>query len=43
MIGDHHFKKVEWKGGEDLGVEENEAVIIRFQMKMAKIYGLEFR
>jgi len=43
LIGDHHFSRVEWKSGDDLGVGENEPVIIRFQMKMAKIYGLEFR
>jgi hypothetical protein len=43
IFGDHHFTKAVWKGGDDLGVPEGEPVYLRFQLKLAKIYGLEFR
>jgi hypothetical protein len=43
IFGDHHFTQAAWKSGNDLGVPEGEPVYLRFQLKMAKIYGLEFR
>ena len=43
IIGDHHFTRVRWRNGDTLGIKEGEPVILRFQMKMAKIYGLEFK
>jgi hypothetical protein len=42
LFGDYHFSKVSWKESDDIGVGKDEAIMLRFQMKMAKIYGLEF-
>ena len=42
LIGDHYRTLVAWKQGDDLGVEENAPVALRFRMDKAKIYGLDF-
>jgi hypothetical protein len=40
--GDQHRKVVEWKTARDLGVKADEAVMLRFRMDRAKIFGLDF-
>ena len=42
IIGDQHWTPVIWKENDDLGNEEGRAVILRFRMDRAKIFGLEF-
>ena len=42
IIGDQFQTIVKWKEADDLGVEEGEPVILRFRMKKAKIYCLDF-
>ena len=42
IIGDQHWTPVAWKEHDDLGNEEGRAVILRFRMDKARIYGLEF-
>lgn len=42
IIGDQYRQPVKWKNAEDLGVKEGEPVMLRFRMKQAKIYGLDF-
>jgi hypothetical protein len=42
IIGDQHLTPVAWKGGDDLGLEVGEPIVLRFKMKMARIYGLDF-
>lgn len=42
IVGDQCRTLVQWRGGDDLGVEEGEPIAIRFRMRKAKIYGLDF-
>ena len=42
IVGDQHWSPVTWKGGEDLGFVEGGAIILRFRMDKAKIFGLQF-
>ncbi len=42
IIGDQHRKTVAWKAAEDLGVEKGKPIVLRFRMRHAKIYGLDF-
>jgi hypothetical protein len=42
IIGDQYLKLVAWKGQETLGVREGEPVVLRFRMKCARIFGLQF-
>ena len=42
IIGDHYRTVVSWNGQDDLGHKENAAVVLRFQMNKARIFGLEF-
>ena len=42
IIGDQHRTPLTWKGGDDLGIEAGEAVILRFRMSKAKLFGLDF-
>jgi hypothetical protein len=42
IIGSHHWTAVTWKGKKNLGVKPGTPVWLRFRLKMAKIYGLEF-
>lgn len=43
ICGDQHWTQVTWKPGDDLGVNPDEPVTLRFELYQAKIYGLEFR
>jgi hypothetical protein len=40
--GDCFWTPVQWGSTEDLGVAADQPVVLRFRMKMAKFYGLEF-
>jgi hypothetical protein len=40
--GDHFWTTVTWNGESDLGLDEGEGVVIRFQMDRAKLFGIEF-
>lgn len=42
VSGDHHWTPVVWNGREDLGHPEGAAVILRFRMERAQLFGLEF-
>lgn len=42
IIGDQFRKVVTWKGATDLGVEAGKPVVLRFRMRQAKLFGLEF-
>lgn len=43
IIGDRFWTPVTWKAAADLGIKPGEPVVLRFRMKLAKIYGIEFR
>ena len=40
--GDLFWRPVTWKGGDDLGYADGTCVILRFKMRNATLYGLEF-
>ena len=40
IIGDQHWTPVAWKGGDDLGIGEGRPVMLRVEMKQARIFGL---
>ncbi|MBI3921588.1 MAG: hypothetical protein HY318_09245 [Armatimonadetes bacterium] len=42
IIGDQHKTPVTWKGQDDLGHKEGAAIILRFRMDRAQLFGLEF-
>ena len=42
IVGDHHWTPVTWDGKDDLGHKDSAAVLLRFRMDKARIYGLEF-
>jgi hypothetical protein len=42
VIGDHYRTMLVWSGREDLDYRENAPVILRFRLRHARIYGLEF-
>ncbi len=42
IIGDQFKTPVTWSGGEDLGIQPGEAVVLRFELDQAKIFGLDF-
>lgn len=42
IVGDQYQTLVKWKGGEDLGVKDGEAVILRVRMDKAKLFGFDF-
>jgi hypothetical protein len=42
VIGDQHRSPVTWKGGDDLGIKDNEAVTLRFRMSKSKLFGIDF-
>src|SRR5207237_710421 len=42
IIGDQPHAPVKWKHAEDLGVEPNQPIVLRFRMSKAKIYSLDF-
>jgi hypothetical protein len=41
IVGDRHWTPAAWKGGDDLGIGEGHAVMLRAELKQARIYGLE--
>ncbi len=42
IVGDQHWARVTWKGGNDLGIPEGQPMTLRIEMKQAKLFGLEF-
>ena len=42
LVGDHHWTTVTWKEHDDLGHTKGSAIMLRFKMKQARIFGLEF-
>ena len=42
-LGDLHWSPVTWKQHADLGTKPGEPVVLRFRMKLARIYGLQFK
>ncbi len=42
VVGDWHYRTMAWRGEEDLGNPEGTAVMLRFRMDRAALYGLEF-
>ena len=42
VVGDKHWSTVKWKSGDDLGFKKGTAIMLRFKMDKAKIFGLEF-
>ena len=42
VIGDHHRTIVAWKGGDDLGHADGGAIMLRFRMDRARLFGIEF-
>lgn len=42
IVGDQHWTPVEWTGGDHLGFEEGQPISLRFRLRQAKIYGLQF-
>jgi len=42
ITGDHFWTTVAWRGVEDLGYPDNTAIMLRFRMEQARIFGLRF-
>ncbi len=42
IVGDQHWAEVTWKNAGDLGIEKDQPVTLRLEMKQAKLYGLQF-
>jgi hypothetical protein len=42
IVGNHYWTKVGWMNSGDLGSPAYQPIMLRFRMKMAKIYGLAF-
>lgn len=42
IVGDQYHTPVTWKGQDELGHPSSGAIVLRFRMKMAKIYSLDF-
>jgi len=42
LRGDLFWEPVTWKSGDDLGYADGSCVILRFRMRNAKMFGLEF-
>lgn len=42
LFGDCYRTQVRWNGHETTGVEAGEAIVLRFRMNRAEIYGLDF-
>ena len=42
IIGDQHKTLIRWKAHDDLGVEPGEPVMLRFKMRQAKLYFMDF-
>ena len=42
IIGDQFKSLVTWTGGDDLGIQSGEAIVLRFKLDQAKIFALDF-
>lgn len=42
MFGDLYWEELSWGGSADLGFPEHAAIILRFRLEKAELYGLEF-
>lgn len=42
VAGDRHWETITWKSGEDLGHSDGQAIILRFRLDGARLFGLEF-
>ncbi len=42
VTGDHHWTTLDWGGSDDLGYEANTAILLRFRLDQAQLFGLEF-
>jgi len=42
IIGDHHRTIVAWKGSDDLGHADGAAIMLRFKLDRARLFGIEF-
>jgi len=42
IVGDRHWTRVTWKGGDDLGVKQDRPITLRLELYQAKVFGLEF-
>jgi hypothetical protein len=42
IVGDQHWTRVRWKSGDDLGVSDAQALMLRLELNQARVYGLEF-
>jgi hypothetical protein len=42
VTGDHHWTPLDWGGNEDLGYGANTAILLRFRLDQAQLFGLEF-
>jgi hypothetical protein len=43
VLGDQHWSTVTWNGEKELGCRDDEAVILRFHMDRAQLFGVEFK
>lgn len=43
IVGNHHWTLVSWGSKNTIGIPPGDPVILRFKLKFAKIYGLEFK
>ena len=43
IIGDQHKTIIRWKKHDDLGIEPGEPVMLRFKMRQAKLYFVDFQ
>lgn len=43
IVGDHFRTPLTWNGQEDLGFAEGTAILLRFRMEQAAIFGLDFK
>jgi hypothetical protein len=41
-VGDQFWSTVTWKGQDDLGFKPGSAIVLKFKLDKAAIYGLEF-
>lgn len=42
IVGDQHWSRVTWKGGNELDLKEGQPVTLRVEMQQAKLFGLQF-
>jgi len=42
VIGDQHYTQVKWKQHDTTGITAGEPIVLRFRLRQAKIFGLQF-